>query len=261
MSESSKRRSASEDPHAPGSKRPAGSNPPVQERTGLTSYLGDTELSFDAEPARIDTSAREHGGSQIPVLLMQQSSGTKQRRDAKISEPSSLLHASPGVGRSAGTGFNVKMVEALGNNPLFASLGDSQKTQVCAELTARAVARDEVVVTEGEMGTTMFIVDSGRYEMFIGSQGASCLRTFTHGESFGELALMFSTPRTASIRCCEAGQLWELGRVTFQRLVLVANQSMLDDKLHFLKAVPLLSGSLTPQQAALSHPTQVICVS
>ena len=176
--------------------------------------------------------------------------GLKQRRVGMLSEPSSLLQRNTSAqaeARQSMVVLDTQMVEALDSNPLFSSLPPDQKKQVYSTLSPRQCSDGEVLVHEGEMGSTMFVVDSGTYAMTISSCGEQPVRTFMRGEFFGELALMFNTPRSSSITCSEAGQLWELDRLTFRRILLGANRALLDTKLRFLKSVPLFT-TLTDEE-------------
>ena len=171
----------------------------------------------------------------------------KQRREGMLSEPSSLLQQEVVYSAPSDTPPDAQMIGVLNANPLFESLPEVQKQQVYSTLTPRACQQGEMIVTEGEMGSTMFVVDSGEYQMHISTNGEEVLRTFTRGESFGELALMFNTSRAASIKCSMPGQLWVLDRVVFRRILLAANRSLIESKMQFLKAVPLFT-TLTQQQ-------------
>lgn len=44
------------------------------------------------------------------------------------------------------------------------------------------------------------------------------VKSYEHGESFGELALMYNTPRAASIRAKTNCILWAMDRTTFQKV-------------------------------------------
>ena len=46
--------------------------------------------------------------------------------------------------------------------------------------------------------------------------------TYTAGGSFGELALMYNSPRAASVRCSESGTLWGIDRLTFHSILMQA---------------------------------------
>lgn len=66
----------------------------------------------------------------------------------------------------------------------------------------------------------LFIVGSGSYacsKIIGGSE--TYLKTYKPGDYFGELALMYTAPRAASIKCSESGTLYSLDRQTFKHII------------------------------------------
>jgi cAMP-dependent protein kinase regulator len=76
------------------------------------------------------------------------------------------------------------------------------------------------IITEGERGDTLYIIDQGEYDCFkiIGGK-QTYLKTYKVGDFFGELALMYNAPRAASIKCKIPGKLFGLDRATFNHIV------------------------------------------
>ena len=62
----------------------------------------------------------------------------------------------------------------------------------------------------------MFLISSGVFEADVDGK---CVRTMHRGNHFGEIALLFEAPRTATVRCLKAGTLWRLNREDFLRAV------------------------------------------
>lgn len=82
---------------------------------------------------------------------------------------------------------------------------------------------------------------SGDYDIII---NGNIVGSYAGSGSFGELALMYNTPRAATIIAKTDGVLWALDRTTFQHIVL--RQAFLKRQLYenLLSSVPLL-GSLS----------------
>ena len=57
------------------------------------------------------------------------------------------------------------------------------------------------------------------------------MKTYLTGESFGELALMYNSPRAATIRCSKSGILYGLDRQTFINIV----QQLAENKSKYMK--------------------------
>ena len=80
------------------------------------------------------------------------------------------------------------------------------------------------VIEEGEEGKHFYIVDDGVFEVFIPpSEGEGELQlsnTITTGGGFGELALMYSCARTATVIAKTTGNLWALDQLSFVRVLV-----------------------------------------
>ncbi len=75
-------------------------------------------------------------------------------------------------------------------------------------LTPLTVAAGEVVIQQGARGgDTFYVVQAGGCEVLV--DGAR-VATRGAGSAFGELALLYSCPRAATVRATEASQLWVL---------------------------------------------------
>ena len=52
------------------------------------------------------------------------------------------------------------------------------------------------------------MVDSGEYSVLLKARGTTPVHYYQKGDSFGELALMYNTPRAATVQCITGGNLW-----------------------------------------------------
>ena len=103
---------------------------------------------------------------------------------------------------------------------------------------------DETVITQGEVGDCLYIVETGSLNCFkILENGENkFLCTYGPGDAFGELALLYNCPRAASIVCSsEESILWSLDRETFNHIVKTATQNKREKHKNFLKKVDILS--------------------
>jgi glucose-6-phosphate 1-dehydrogenase len=73
----------------------------------------------------------------------------------------------------------------------------------------------DVVVREGEHGDKMYVICRGRVEVL--DRSGKQLGTLGEGEFFGELAMLFSQPRTATVRALTPCDLFVLGKEDFER--------------------------------------------
>ena len=79
-----------------------------------------------------------------------------------------------------------------------------------ADTTQReSVGVGETIIRQGEDGADVFFIIDGTYDVLISHFGQSpdFIRTLRSGDSFGELGVLYDVPRTATIRCTEAGSI------------------------------------------------------
>ncbi len=81
-----------------------------------------------------------------------------------------------------------------------------------------AVGRD--VVTQGDTkGDSFYVVESGEFTVHLKQAKDAEVHRYYPGSTFGELALMYSCPRAATIRCAVEGLLWSIDRKTYRLVV------------------------------------------
>ena len=97
-------------------------------------------------------------------------------------------------------------------------------TQLCVQRTEqlrRAHYRaGDVIIRQGEIGDRFYVIESGDVEVLIeSSDGEKRIATRSAGDSFGEIALLKKTPRTATVRCLTAVEVVTFSRRDFETLV------------------------------------------
>jgi predicted MFS family arabinose efflux permease len=111
---------------------------------------------------------------------------------------------------------NQQEVEAIKQVEAFGPLSIAAANQLADALTDAEAAEGEVVVRQGEPGDDMFLIKSGVFDATVDGEQ---VRTMQHGDHFGEIALLFNAPRTATVQCVQAGSLLRLRREDFLRAV------------------------------------------
>ncbi|XP_045931768.1 protein kinase, cAMP-dependent, regulatory, type II, alpha, B isoform X3 [Micropterus dolomieu] len=103
------------------------------------------------------------------------------------------------------------------------------------------VKPQEHIIDQGDDGDNFYVIEKGVYDIFVQKDGASvCVGKYDNKGSFGELALMYNTPRAATIVATQDGALWGLDRATFHRLIVKNNAKMRRMYEAFIECVPLL---------------------
>src|ERR1700682_2613006 len=110
--------------------------------------------------------------------------------------------------------------ERLEELPIFAGMGSRQLDLLAVKLAVREVAAGETLIRQGDPGDTFYIVREGELEVVVSANGARRRANLLHpGDFFGEIALLYQVPRTATVRARTLASVWELGRQDFRDLV------------------------------------------
>jgi serine/threonine protein phosphatase PrpC/CRP-like cAMP-binding protein len=102
--------------------------------------------------------------------------------------------------------------DVLAKVPLFARLSDREILRIMQVAEVRAYGEGDEVIKEGDMGDELFIVLSGAVKVL---RGDAVLTTLGSGEHFGEMALIRSVPRSATVHAEGACELIALRRGDF----------------------------------------------
>ena len=75
----------------------------------------------------------------------------------------------------------------------------------------------DIIMKSGDIGEHFYIIDQGRVEFFKSDDPDKevALHTYSPGDSFGDLAIMYSAPQTTTCRAMNACRLYALDRKVF----------------------------------------------
>lgn len=122
------------------------------------------------------------------------------------------------------------------------------------------VNEGELVIEQGQEGDFFYVIDSGKFNVYKRDNGVDPSTAendglgkqvfqYETGGSFGELALMYSVPRAATVRASTPGILWRTDRETFRHIIIDSTAVKRRKFEEFLESVPLLS-NLSRQERA-----------
>ncbi len=105
--------------------------------------------------------------------------------------------------------------------PLFSDLPKNAFIQLMEQMKMRSVLPEEVIIREGDVDDSMFIISSGRVKVSKTSDtGAEMvLAHLGDGAFFGEMALLSESPRTASVLAEEETVLFEVSRQILDQVI------------------------------------------
>jgi small-conductance mechanosensitive channel len=102
---------------------------------------------------------------------------------------------------------------------IFAPLSAEQRRELTEAARPALYAEGEVIVREGDRGSSMFIVRTGEASLRL-DPGGDEIAHFRHGDFFGEMSLLTGEPRTATVMAATDCELLEIGADAFRRVVL-----------------------------------------
>ncbi len=88
------------------------------------------------------------------------------------------------------------VVETLGSVPLFQGVKRKELKKLADRMQERTFGEGDMITTEGKSGIGFFVIEDGNATVSIDGK---IIRTLGPGEYFGEIALIDSGPRSATI--------------------------------------------------------------
>jgi CRP/FNR family cyclic AMP-dependent transcriptional regulator len=106
--------------------------------------------------------------------------------------------------------------------PLFANLTPDHLQKVAAIATPRILKMGEHIFREGEIGTEMYIIGTGkvRISKMVPGVGEEALAILEPGSYFGEMALIDDTPRSADATAQQSCSLYVIQKADLEQLMV-----------------------------------------
>lgn len=123
-------------------------------------------------------------------------------------------------------GLDDAATKVLSIVPIFGSLSEQERAQLAATTTRATYGAGEVVVREGDAGSSMFVVVSGEVMVSIQPDNQEVAR-IPRGGFVGEMSLLTGAPRNATVRAVVDTELVEITADAFKQVVL-ANPAAVD---------------------------------
>ena len=108
--------------------------------------------------------------------------------------------------------------------PLFSDLSDDDIDVITEMSVEKTVPRATVILSEGDIGDSLYVIIDGRVKVFIGDENGReiILKILGPGDFFGEMSLIDKEPRSASVAALEATTLKILSQQAFQHCLIRA---------------------------------------
>ncbi|KAG3169425.1 hypothetical protein PI126_g2823 [Phytophthora idaei] len=129
------------------------------------------------------------------------------------------------------------ITKALKAHYLFSSLDQGEIDEMIDVMAMVTVQAGEPVIAQGTSGKCFYVLESGNCDIVVDGK---LVGTYTNGDAFGELALLYNCPRAATIRATTGCILWTVERTTFRKIMATTASATQLARVNFLKNVELL---------------------
>ncbi|KAG0674787.1 hypothetical protein C6P42_002061 [Pichia californica] len=134
-------------------------------------------------------------------------------------------------------------------NFLFSQLDEDSLRTIIFALEEKKYLKGSEIIKQGDEGDFFYIVENGIVDYLVNNK---IVNTSSNGSSFGELALMYNSPRAATVIAKTDCILWALDRMTFRRILLEGTAKKRSLYENFLKEVPVLQSLSTYERSKLA---------
>jgi len=149
--------------------------------------------------------------------------------------------------------------KAIAKNVLFSHLDENERSDIFDAMFPVTALPGEVIIQQGDEGDNFYIIDSGEVEVFVNGEKVI---TIGEGGSFGELALIYGTPRAATVKAAVATdvKLWGIDRDSYRRILMgstIRKRKMYDE---FLSKVSILESLDKWERLAVADALEAVSI-
>ena len=135
-----------------------------------------------------------------------------------------------------------QILESFFELDIFNVLTGIQLRRVIDSVFEVRVHQNDVVIRQNDLGDYFYVIKSGLYEVTVDKYGRKTERINVLDSKgfFGELALMYNQPRSATVTAVTSGDLWAMERTAFCRFLGPAVYEKRKSYETFLANIPIL---------------------
>merc|ERR1712209_288507 len=159
--------------------------------------------------------------AESPMPNPSQISQTVRRRGAISAEPITEEDVATYVKKVVPKDYKTmaSLSKAIAKNVLFSHLDENERSDIFDAMFPVNAMPGEVIIQQGDEGDNFYIIDSGDVEVYVNGEKVVQI---SEGGSFGELALIYGTPRAATVKASSATdvKLWGIDRDSYRRILM-----------------------------------------
>lgn len=151
-----------------------------------------------------------------PLNYDNRSISPRHKRDAVASAPPPEDAPKPPATSKHSVALSV-IEKAMHQNPLFKGLGKHCRRDIALTMTFHSVERGAAIIRQGDPdGAHFYIIDQGTCQ--VSKLGIGVVAHLGPGQAFGELALLYNSPRSATVTSITPCSFWVMERKAYTAL-------------------------------------------
>jgi len=147
------------------------------------------------------------------------------------------------------------ILECVSDNLLFLKLDRDQKERVVQRMRLVNVKKGDALIKQHDTNAhTFYVTEAGTFDILVDGVKVG---QYKRGGCFGELALLYDSPRAATILATSNSQVWEVNRNAFRYEIEQASRSRNDANITFLMKVDLFKPLLKEELQLIAEALEV----
>merc|ERR1712180_580819 len=175
----------------------------------------EREAAKESKAALLSPDDAEDAESPLPSNIIQ----PVRRRGAISAEPINEEDAASYVKKVVPKDYKTmaSLSKAIAKNVLFSHLDENERSDIFDAMFPSSAMPGEIIIQQGDEGDNFYIIDQGEVEIYVGGEK---VLSIGEGGSFGELALIYGTPRAATVKAASDVKLWGIDRDSYRRILM-----------------------------------------
>jgi len=168
-------------------------------------------------------------------------------------------HHSEEKNTEKGPGVVTFLESCLVDHILFDSTSDEHRQAIIQLMWREKVPSGTAVIRQGDEGNHFYVIEDGQFAVSVNTVDEleenyeKEVQVLYPGNSFGELALMYNSPRSATVTALCESYVWVIDRVHFRDALQHLHQNKAQEINKFLEQVPLLSPLYRSERGRISN--------
>lgn len=133
-------------------------------------------------------------------------------------------------------GVRTMIQKAIGPNILFKTCSDEEIVDLVDVFEPSSANAGKVVIKQGDEGNDFYVMEKGILDVYEGDKHVCALYA---GTAFGEIALLYGCPRSATLRARCDCKLWSIDRRAYRGITGQYKRKRMEVKIAFLRKVAI----------------------